>query len=75
MLPAMFRLILHVGIHILIFFLAHLAKGNVGFWHHLASIVCCLSSVNFSHLIFSSETHQPNELKLSRKHLISKGDI
>jgi hypothetical protein len=40
---------LHVGIHILIFFLAHLAKGNVGFWHHLASVVCCLSSVNFSH--------------------------
>jgi hypothetical protein len=34
---------------ILIFFLAHLAKGNVGFWHHLASIVCCLSFVNFSH--------------------------
>jgi hypothetical protein len=23
---------LHVGIHILIFFLAHRAKGNVGFW-------------------------------------------
>ena len=40
---------LHVGIHILIFFLAHRAKGNVGFWHHLASVVCCLSSVNFSH--------------------------
>jgi hypothetical protein len=40
---------LHVGIHILIFFLAHLAKGNVGFWHHLASVICCLSSVNFSH--------------------------
>jgi hypothetical protein len=37
---------LHVGIHILIFFLAHLAKGNVGFWHHLAYVVCCLSSVN-----------------------------
>ena len=40
---------LHVGIHILIFILAHLAKGNVGFWHHLTSVVCCLSSVNFSH--------------------------
>jgi hypothetical protein len=26
-------------IHILIFFLA---KDNVGFWHHLASVVCCL---------------------------------
>jgi hypothetical protein len=33
---------LHVGIHILIFFLAHLAKGNVGFWRHLASVICCL---------------------------------
>jgi hypothetical protein len=42
------RRFLKVG-HILIFFLAHLAKGNVGFWHHLASVVCCLSSVNFSH--------------------------
>jgi hypothetical protein len=30
------------GIHILIFFLVHLAKGNVSFCHHL-------SSVNFSH--------------------------
>jgi hypothetical protein len=29
--------------------LAHLAKGNVSFCHHLASVVCCLSSVNFSH--------------------------
>jgi hypothetical protein len=29
-------------IHILIFFLAHRAKGNVGFWHHLASLVCYL---------------------------------
>ena len=36
----------------------------------LASLgVRCLSSVNFSHLIFSSETHRPNEMKLSRKHL------
>jgi hypothetical protein len=41
--------------------LAHLAKGNVSFWHP--------SSVNFFHiLIFSSETPQPNELKLGRKH-------
>ena len=30
-------------------FLAHLAKGNVSFCHHLASIVRGLSSVNFSH--------------------------
>jgi hypothetical protein len=27
------------------YFLAHLAKGNVIFCHHLASVVCCLSSV------------------------------
>jgi hypothetical protein len=40
---------LHVGNHILIFFLGHIAKGNVGFWHHIVSVVCCLSSVNFSH--------------------------
>ena len=30
-------------------FLAHLAKGNVSFCHHLASVVHHLSSVNFSH--------------------------
>jgi hypothetical protein len=30
-------------------FLAHLAKGNVSFCHHLASVVCCPSSINFSH--------------------------
>jgi len=30
-------------------FLAHLAKGNMSFYHHLASVVCRLSSVNFSH--------------------------
>jgi hypothetical protein len=30
-------------------FLAHLAKGKVSFCHHLASVVCRLSSVNFSH--------------------------
>jgi hypothetical protein len=29
--------------------LAHLAKGNVSFCHHLASVVRRLSSVNFSH--------------------------
>jgi hypothetical protein len=40
---------LHVGNHILIFFLAHLAKDNVGILNHFASVVCCLSSVNFSH--------------------------
>jgi hypothetical protein len=30
-------------------FLAHLAKGNVSFCHHLASVIHRLSSVNFSH--------------------------
>jgi hypothetical protein len=35
-------------------------------WHPLF-VVCHL--LTFHILIFSSETHQPNELKLSRKHL------
>ena len=48
-------------------FLAHLAKGNVSFCHLLASVVCHL--LTFHILIFSSETPQPNELKLDRKHL------
>jgi hypothetical protein len=47
-------------------FLAHLAKGNVSFCHHLASVVC--RPLTFHILIFSSETPQPNELKLGRKH-------
>jgi hypothetical protein len=46
-------------------FLAHLAKGNVSFCHHLASGVCRL--LTFHILIFSSETPQPNEVKLGRK--------
>jgi hypothetical protein len=44
----------------------YLAKGNVCFWHP-SFVVCHL--LNFHISIFSSETHQPNELKLSRKHL------
>jgi hypothetical protein len=48
-------------------FLAHLAKGNVSFCHHLASVIC--RPLTFHILIFFSETLHPNELKLSRKHL------
>ena len=46
-------------------FLAHLAKGNVSFCYYLASVVC--RPLTFHILIFSSETPQPNELKLGRK--------
>jgi preprotein translocase subunit SecA len=39
----------------------------VSFCHHLASIVC--HPLTFHILIFSSETPEPNKLKLGRKHL------
>ena len=58
-------------------FLAHMAKGNVSFCHHLASVVHLLSVVRrlsvrplaFHILIFSSETTGPNGTKPGRKHL------
>jgi hypothetical protein len=51
----------------LYFFLAHLAKGKVRFCHHLASVVW--RPLTFQILIFSSETPQPNELKLGLKYI------
>ena len=51
-----------LAINVTCYFLAHLAKGNVSFCHHLASVVRRL--LTFHILIFSSETPQPNEVKL-----------
>ena len=47
--------------------LAHLARGNMSFFHHLASVVC--RPLTFHILIFPSEIPRLNELKLGRKHL------
>jgi hypothetical protein len=47
--------------------LAHLAKCNVSFCHHLASVV--RRPLTYHILIFSSETPQPIEVKLVRKDL------
>ena len=47
--------------------LAHLAIDNVSFCHHLASVF--RRPIAFHILIFSSETPQPNELKLGSKYL------
>ena len=55
------------SLFVLLYFLAHLAKGNVSFCHHLVSVVC--RPLTFHVLIFSPETSQPNELTLDRKHL------
>jgi hypothetical protein len=58
---------LQVGIHILIFCLVHLVKGNVSFCHHLASVVHRLLTRHI--LMFSPKTTKPNELNLGREHL------
>jgi hypothetical protein len=42
-------------------------QARWAFCHHLASVVC--RPLSFHILIFSSETPQPYELKLGRKHL------
>jgi hypothetical protein len=71
MLPTKFQFIysvtclfytLQIGIHILIFFLVNLAKGNMSFCHHLVSVVC--HPFTFHILIFSSETTGPIATKL-----------
>jgi hypothetical protein len=49
------------------FFLTRLAKGNMSFCHHLASVA--RRPLTFHILIFSSETPQPNELEFGRKDL------
>jgi hypothetical protein len=41
--------------------LAQFAKSKLSFCHHFASVVCrpCMSSVNFSHFLFSFDTTPP----------------
>jgi hypothetical protein len=51
----------------LLFCLVHLAKGNVSFCHHLASVVHRPLTRHI--LMFSPKTTKPNDLKLGRKHL------
>jgi hypothetical protein len=50
-------------------FLAHLAKGKVSWQGELLPSLGVCRPLTFHILIFSSETPQPNELKLNRKHL------
>ena len=49
--------------------LAHLAKGNMSFCCHLASIIRHLLSVNFSHFNLLLWNRKANNLKFGRKHL------
>jgi hypothetical protein len=61
---------------IMLSFLAHLAKGKVSFYHHLASVVGGVRSpLTFHILIFSTETPQPNELKISLLTVYYNGEV
>jgi hypothetical protein len=54
-------------------FLAHLAKGNMSFCHHLASVVC--RPLTFHILIFSSETPLKLKTKTIRSCVLEKVTI
>ena len=43
--------------------LAHLAKDNVSFYHHLAAVVRRLSSINYSHFNLLSPLKRLNQMK------------